>query len=196
MKYTSIAWLNRNEQVAIDESFAMMAYNPSIGRVLKPGGVKEFKKIAVRKIPQLRYIRNQREFERFHGRFVNEVMSRIKRTSIGSKISYGHGQKAVNVFLKVYVDWAFYPDRKTAERIKGFLHVPLDYWLMWYIKSECRKDFDKIVKPIYRKKIINVSNFSLSKINKDIYYAWQRLCRKICPARPVLLDVIWARAPR
>lgn len=196
MKYTSIAWLNRNEQAAIDESFAMMAYNPSIGRVLKAGGVKEFKKIAVRKIPQLRYIRNRREFDEFHDRFVNEVMGRIKKTSSGSKISYGHGQKAVNVFLKVYVDWASYPDRKTAERIKGFLHVPLDYWLMWYVKSECRKDFDKIVKPVYEKEKIETYGLSLSKINKKIYEAWQNLCRKTCSRKPVLLDVIWAKAPR
>lgn len=196
MKYTSIAWLNRNEQAAINESFAMMAYNPSIGRVLRPGGVKEFKKIAVKKIPRLKHIRNQKEFDRFHDRFVNEVMGRIKKTSSGSKISYGHGQKAVNVFLKVYVDWASYPDRKTAERIKSFLHVPLDYWLMWYLKNERRKDFDKIIKPVYKKENIETYSLSLAKINKKMYEAWQDLCRKICPLKPVLLDVIWAKAPR
>lgn len=196
MKYTSSDWLKKNEQVAIEESFAMMSYNPSIGRVLKSGGVTEFQKIAIKKIRALKNITSQIEFDRFHERFVKAVMSKIKKTSKGNKISYGHGQKAVNVFLKVYIDWASYPNKHVADKLRSFLHVPLDYWVMWYIKGECREGFNSIVKPVYKKQGQDIYNLSLSKIDINIYRAWQELCRKICPNRPVLLDVIWARAPR
>jgi len=174
----------------------MMAYNPSIGRVLKKGSVSKFKKVALERVKFLGGIRNQREFDGFHNRFVLDVMNKIKKTAAGKKISYGHGQKPVNVFLKIYVDWAGYPKRQVAGRIRKFLHVPLDSYIMWYIKDENFKDFSKIVKPIYKKQGKSTYNFPLANINKDIYYAWQELCRKICPNRPVLLDVIWARAPR
>ena len=195
-KYTSIQWLKKNEQAAIDETLAMMAYNPSIGRVLASGGVVKFKKAVVRKIRQLKSVKNQKDFDEFHRGFVRDVMKNIKLTSVGKRLSYGQGQKPVNVFLKVYVDWAGYPDRQVSSRLKGFLHLPLDSYVMWYIKDERRKDFDEIVKPIYKKKKLRISNLSLSDIDEEIYYAWQELCRRICPKRPILLDVIWAKVPR
>lgn len=196
IKYTSIPWLKKNEQAAIDETIAMMSYNPSIGRVLKAGGVITFKEIATRKIGQLKNIRDQRQFDKFHDRFVSDVMGKIKKTATGKRISYGHGQKPVNVFLKVYIDWASYPNRQISNRVKRFLHLPLDSYVMWYIKNERREDFGRIIKPAYKKKGTGTCDLSLANIDKDIYYAWQKLCRKICPGRPVLLDIIWARAPR
>lgn len=173
-----------------------MAYNPSIGRVLKKGSVVKFKEVAVKKLRSLRNIKNQKEFDKFHSRFVLDVMNKIKKTAIGKKISYGHGQKPVNVFLKIYVDWACYPKRQVARRIKGLLHVPLDSYVMWYIKNERRGDFDRIVAPIYKKQRVSRADLSLGSIDKNMYNAWQKLCRKICPNRPILLDVIWAKAPR
>lgn len=123
-------------------------------------------------------------------------MKRIKKTSTGKKISYGHGQKPVNVFLKVYTDWASYPTAQVSIRLRKFLHVPLDYWVMRYTKDERCNDFNKIVEPIYKKRGIGISDLSLASIDKDIYLAWQKLFRKICPAKPLLLDVIWGKAPR
>lgn len=196
IKYTSISWLKSNEKPAIDETMAMMSYNPSIGRVLSSGGVIKFKKIAIRKIRLLKNIKNKQQFDRFHKRFVLDIMDAIKKTSSGKKISYGHGQKPINVFLKVYVDWASYPNRRISRRLNKFLHVPLDYWVMRYIKNERHEIFDKLVKPIYRERGVNISDLSLAQIDKSIYYAWQEACRKICSFRPLLLDVIWARAPR
>ena len=196
IKYTSVSWLKKNEQRAINETIAMMSYNPSIGRVLKAGGVIKFKEIAIRKIKLLENIRNQGQFDKFHNRFVLDVMKNIKKTSSGKRISYGHGQKPINVFLKLYIDWACQPNRQIATKLKRFLHVPLDYWVMWYIKDERRNDFSKIIKPVYRKKSIGTADLSLGSIDKDIYLAWQKLCRRIYSVRPILLDVIWARAPR
>lgn len=196
VKYTSISWLRKNEQVAIAETIAMMSYNPSIGRVLESGGVTIFKKIAIGKIDQLKTIKTQREFDKFHNIFVGDVMKNIRRTSRKTKISYGHAQKPVNVFLKIYVDWFSYPNRRIAKRIRKFLHVPLDSWVMWYAKKERHKEYDGVVIPIYKDQRISTANLSLSIINREIYYAWQALFRKICPRKPILLDAIWARAPR
>ncbi|MBA7526639.1 hypothetical protein ES705_18806 [subsurface metagenome] len=196
VKYTSISWLRKNEQTAIDETIAMMSYNPSIGRVLRSGGVDIFRKIAVKKIGRLNTMKTQRDFDKFHNNFVRDVMKKIKRTSKKKKIHYGHGQKPVNVFLKVYVDWLSYPNRKIADRIRGFLHVPLDKWVMGYMKKERAKEYKRIVMPFYKDKNIRPSNFSLAIIEEDMYEAWQELFRKIYPKKPLLFDVIWARAPR
>lgn len=142
MRYTAQGWLKKNEQIAIVESLAMMAYNPSIGRVLKAGGVTKFKKIVVRNIKGLKKIKNQRQFDSFLDKFVKEVIKRIKITSVGNRISYGQGQKAVNVFLKVYVDWASYPDKKTMDRIKRFLHVPFLLDVIWARAPRFRGDIE------------------------------------------------------
>jgi hypothetical protein len=196
IKYTSVSWLKKNERDAIDETLAMVAYNPSIGRVLKKGSVVKFKEVAAQKVRLFSNIRNQKEFDDFHNRFVLDIMNKIKKTAAGKKISYGQGQKPVNVFLKIYVDWAGYPKRQIAGRVKKLLHVPLDRRVMWYIKDERRGDFDRIVAPVYKKQRVSIADLSLGSINRNMYSAWQRLCRKVYPSKPVLLDVIWAKAPR
>lgn len=89
MKYTGFDWLKKNEQAAIEESFAMMSYNPSIGRVLKHGGVIEFKKITIKEIRALRFINSQREFNRFHGSFVKAVRSyEQNKENVGRKENF------------------------------------------------------------------------------------------------------------
>jgi hypothetical protein len=42
----------------------------------------------------------------------------LTRTAQRRRTSYGQAQKAVNVFLKVYVDWAKLPDRRNALRLR------------------------------------------------------------------------------
>ncbi len=59
-------------------------------------------------------------------------------------MSYGQAQKPVNVFLKVYVDWAKLPDRKTAIRLAKYLHVPLDSVVMGRVRREHRDDYHQI----------------------------------------------------
>ncbi len=111
-------------------------------------------------------------------------------------ISYGQAQKAVNVFLKVYVDWAKLPDRKTARRLSGFLHVPLDSVVMHYLRREHRERHKRIVVAVYRAAGEWPSDLRLTIISRPMYRAWQQFFRDIRPRRPVDLDVIWACAPR
>ena len=103
----------------------MMTFNPSIGRVLASGSGGKFKRIAWRGLSPLSRLRDQTAFDRFHHRLVLRTRRMIRRTARKRTVSYGQAQKAVNVFLKVYVDWAKLPDRQTAMRLGNFLHVPL-----------------------------------------------------------------------
>lgn len=183
--------LHDKEEQAKISTLAFMSYNPSIGRVLEKKGVKKFEKIAWGEFSDIRTIESLNQFDDFHSKFVNEVITEI-RTNRGELASYGQAQKPVNVFLKVLVDWANLPDRGIANRIRRFLHVPLDKLLMSNFKKEFPKDFENEIKPKYVKKNVLPQNiFSLSKIDKRIYWAWQKAFRRLCSDKPLLLDVMW-----
>jgi hypothetical protein len=196
MRLTAKSWLEANYELARIEGLAMMTYNPSIGRVLAPGGVQQFKRIVARRLRGLRRIHDRQSFDRWHHRFVRRTSRIIKRTSGGRRITYGQAQKAPNVFLKIYVDWAKLPDPETAQRIVNFLHVPLDSIVMGRVRNEHREQFEQIVAPVYRREGEWPSDLRLSLINRPMYAAWQRFFRRVLPKRTILLDVIWSRAPR
>jgi hypothetical protein len=52
--------------------------------------------------------------------FVENMRSTVGTTSEGKQISYGQAQKPINVFLKVYVDWAGLPKIEVATRLRAF----------------------------------------------------------------------------
>lgn len=195
-RLTDSGWLETNRGLAVVEGLAMSTYNPSIGRVLAAGGVKKFKAIAWRASHRLEGIGNQRAFDAFHQRMVLQTLRLIKRTSRRRRVSWGQAQKPVNVFLKVYVDWAKLPDARTAIRLARFLHVPLDRVVMDTVRREHRSSHKQIVVPIYRDGGQWPSDLRLSIITRPMYLAWQRLFRVVRPHRPIDLDVIWSLAPR
>ncbi len=196
MRVTSSGWLEANWERARTEGIAMMTYNPSIGRALAPGGVGKFKKIARGAVRRLNQIRDREAFEGHHRGLVLQTLREISRTSRGKRISYGEAQKAVNVFLKVYVDWAKLPDRRTAVRLGRLLHVPLDSVVMGQVRREHRQKYDEIVAPIYREGGKWPSDLRLSITTYPMYCAWQKFFRQVRPRRPIDLDVIWSLAPR
>jgi hypothetical protein len=206
--------LKQKESRAILEGLAMMTYNPSIGRVLEKGGVDKFTKIISENIGELGNISNQGEFDALHNTIVDSIKKEL-RTNRGETISYGQAQKPINVFLKVFVDWANLPSLEKASEMKKFLHVPLDSVLMGAIKDKFPNEYtlhvvnsyDSIcnglkkklqengetVKDSVLKKMVNPSDFSLNGILfKEMYYAWQNCLRSIHPEKPVLLDVFWS----
>jgi len=203
--------LKNYEGTAIVEGIAMMTYNPSIGRVLEKGGVEKFIELMVDIERQLEGIGSQEEFNNFHDSVVNYVIEKIK-TVKSEKPSYGQAQKPINVFLKVYVDWASRPTLEISNKLRKYLHVPLDSILMRMVKEkfpdEHRKYvvgiYDLIQKSIrenlikqgeesYLHRIVNPSEFSLSGIIfKEMYYAWQKCMRAIYPEKPILLDIFWS----
>jgi len=102
-----------------------MAYNPAIGRVLEKGGVDRFADLMVETVPKFYGLVTRERFETIHGETCELILSSFK-TNRGERLSYGQAQKPVNVFLKVYVDWAKQPSHELAEKLTPLLHVPLD----------------------------------------------------------------------
>jgi hypothetical protein len=172
--------LKEIEKPAIVYSMAMINYNPSIGRVLRRGGRDQFVEIAWEMVQGIEEVHTKAEFDNWHNMFVENVRHKIGTTSHGKPISYGQAQKPVNVFLKCYTDWSNLPNPKIATILRPFLHVPLDRVVM------------KRVKALFREHCKHLRVDSLSRIDKSKYYSWQECFRKICPEKPLLLDVLWA----
>jgi hypothetical protein len=189
MKSKYIYYLEKKEKIAIAKTMAFMSYNPSIGRVLEKGGVKVFQNMVVKKINILQYIKTKKQFEIFHKKWLNEIIKNINTNGVNlnKKCSVGQAQKAINVFLKLFVDWSNLPNKKVARILLPFLHVPLDRILMNNMQAKFPEDYEKKIK-IFRK---NNSN-SLSLIGEKEYYAWQNIFRELNPKKPLLFDIVWA----
>jgi len=130
--------------------------------------------------------------------------------------SYGQAQKPLNVFLKVYVDWAKQPARELAEHLTPLLHVPLDIVMTKFMKKEFSDDYEAAIGAPRRQRLERVTErvkmvsatmpravarhlvgneFSLTAIdNKEMYVRWQDFFRTLWPGKPVQLDIIWAQA--
>lgn len=174
--------LEKSEEESILNMLAMMAYNPSIGRVLKKGGVNEFVSITKEMIHEIKDILSRDEFDKWHNKFLETIINTIGKTSNEKPISYGQAQKPVNVFLKIYVDWAGKPQADIAIRLRPYLHVPLDSRVIKYTKKHFTEYCQK-----YELKVM-----SLSKITEKNYYSWQNCFRELSPKKPLIIDVIWA----
>lgn len=167
---------------------AFMSYNPSIGRVFEKGGVKKFQRVAVKIVGQLPTVKAQEDFDTLHDECVNKLISNIE-TCLGSRASYGQAQKPINVFLKLYVDWAHRPNASLRKMLVPWLHVPLDSILMETIKQKYSEWYVKHITPFIKEK---TQAFSLSKIDKRMYYRWQTFFRSKCPKKPLVFDIAWA----
>jgi hypothetical protein len=180
--------LLRKEKDAIIGVIAFMSYNPTIGRVLEKDGVKKFTKIIIKMATKLCEIIDINDFDYFHNHYVNEIISTI-RTSNNSILSYGQAQKPINVFFKVYTDWARKPNEEIRNKILPFLHVPLDSVVMKTIKKKDNNWYEGTIMPLINNR---QQEFSLSKIDYEIYYEWQKYFRSNYSQKPLIFDVAWA----
>ncbi len=194
------------EREAIIRMLAMMAYNPAIGRVLEKGGVDRFSDLMVKTVPKFYGHITPEHFERIHVETCDLILSSFK-TARNESLSYGQAQKPLNVFLKVYVDWAKRPEPPVAEKLAPLLHCPLDSLLMQFIKREFPNEYENRIASVRRRQIGHSAErlkmtpaalaramgneFSLTAINKELYVAWQQLLQSLYPAKPVMLDIIW-----
>jgi len=171
---------------------------------LEKGCVPKFEDLAWQFSRKLRNIHTIGDFDTYHDKFIDAFIANIKNKH-GKECSYGQAQKPINVFLKNYVDRSSLPDAKTAERIRPFLHVPLDSIVMRYLRTNFGSDYKAYITPC-----LNKMNAALPKINPSIlklpdsewlklqniyeesYLAWQKWLRDIYPSKPVLLDTIWS----
>ena len=123
-----------------------------------------------------------------HDLGLKKIISEIK-TNSNSSVSFGQAQKPINVFYKVYVDWARKPDENTRNKILPFLHVPLDSILMKTIKKKYSQWYKENIKCLIKD---SQQEFSLSKIDEDLYYHWQTFFREMYSTKPLIFDVAWA----
>jgi hypothetical protein len=211
-KLELVRLLSGKEPEAISRTMAMMAYNPSIGRVLESGGVGKFADLVVEMMPKFYGLVTREHFETIHAQTCERILASFK-TSKGKSLSYGQAQKPWNVFLKVYVDWAKRPGPELAEKLTPLLHVPLDSLVMKFIAREFREDYDARIARLRRQfaeraaerlvkhlpdatpravsQALLGTEFSLLGMNKEMYLAWQEFLRSLWPGKPVMLDIIW-----
>jgi hypothetical protein len=156
----------------------MMAYNPSIGRVFEKGVVNEFIAIALRQFLTIGDIRTRQDLDAWHDNFAVSVQKKIK-TAKELSPSYGQAQKPINVFLKIYVDWASLPDSETAQKLRPHLHVPLDSVVMGVIEEKSPQFYQKY----------ELETLRLAEIDRDLYLRWQSCFRRMSPEKPLLLDI-------
>jgi len=180
--------LIKREDESIVSVIAFTTYNPSIGRVLEAGGIKKFQQIAGALVKTLPGVMTAHDFDAIHSRTVSRLIREF-RTARGIEVSYGQAQKPINVFLKVYVDWAHRPSREVRSRLLPFLHVPLDSILMKAIKARCPAWYSSKIKPQIT---APQQAFSLSKLDKKLYRSWQNFFRQQYPQKPLVFDIAWA----
>lgn len=193
------------EEEAVIKGIAMGAVILSrMGPIYMKGSVKIFQDLALQLSPELRNITTMADFDQFHESFIDSVQHNIKRKD-ERKLSYGEAQKAVNVFLKNYVDRSSLPNEVTAEKLRPFLHVPLDSVMIQHFRDNFAEGYAEYIQPKHGR--INqlvkaqdpnaemVSDRELSQLKHivpEVYFAWQAWFRDIYPAKPVLLDTIWS----
>jgi len=200
--------LTGKEPEAITRTLAMMAYIPAIGRAFEKGGVDRFADLMVETVPKFYGLVTRERFEVVHAETCESILSSFK-TNHGETLSYGQAQKPLNVFLKVYVDWAGQPTADLAKKLRPLLHVPLDSLLMGFIAREFPEDYHSRVVSLRQRLAEWVAGrmekatprmvsrawgneFSLTAVvTKDIYLGWQDLLRTLYPGKPVGLDIIW-----
>jgi len=211
-KLELVALLSNREPEAIIRTLAMMAYIPAIGRVLEEGGVDRFADLMTETVPKFYGHVTREHFDGVHAQTCDRIISSFK-TNRNEKLSYGQAQKPVNVFLKVYVDWAKRPDKELADKLIPFLHVPLDSLLMRFMAREFQREYETRIVSVRRhlaertaerlkehlpgstprmvERALLGGQFSLVGINKEIYLAWQEFLRSLWPGKPIMLDIIW-----
>lgn len=180
--------LVQQEEAAITAVIAFMSYNPAIGQVLQEGGVAKFHRLATKLLADLRKGHGRASFDRLHETYTRRVIGTFE-TARGQTLSYGQAQKPINVFLKVYVDWAGRPTRAIRRQLLPHLHVPLDSPLMEVVRKSYRSWHRARIRPHIRA-ASDVD--SLRAVTKWQYDKWQAFFRQRYPPKPLIFDVVWA----
>ena len=183
MKKIDMAYLEKLEPKSIQAALAMMAFNPSIGRTLPKRSVDKFLNSVLREMPKLKKVRTRNEFDHFHDRWCIKL-----RKEIGRRCGYGSAQKAINVFLKMFVYWSKVPGN--SKKLIPLLHVPLDSVVMGHLNEYHWPEVEKLVEPYYQN--CEHDYYNLKYMTREQYLAWQKLLRKIAGKHPpIRIDVIW-----
>jgi len=182
MKKLNFRKLQQKEHESIMAAMAMQTFNPAIGRTLVSGSVNKFIVSSVRELPKLEKISTRAEFDRFHDRWCKKLMIKIRGCG------YGSAQKAINVLLKMYVYWSKMP--RNWERLKRYLHVPLDSVIIEYFETNYSDQFETFISPLYEN--YDHDCYNLKHMTRHQYLPWVKLLRKVAEKNPAIeIDILW-----
>ncbi len=185
-----LAQLAALEEEAIVKGLSSLAFLRAQGRTLLPQSQPKFVDFMWHGVyDRLQDIVGQSRFDEIHDEWVRSLQG-LLRTARGERLSYGQGQKSLNVAIKFVVDWAGRPDEETAEALRPLLHCPLDKVVMSRLRRHDAHEFVRRIRPLYRG-IYGPRLMSLSTMDKTAYRAWQSWIREIVPSKPALLDIVW-----
>ena len=166
--------------------------------------IPKFQAAAWQYAGKLLQISSLNDFDAFHREFVAFFRQQIKNKD-GEDASYGEAQKPINLFLKSYVDRFAIPGETVRQRLRPFLHVPLDSVIIGYFRSHFSDDYKRHIglvhaqinefikdkNPQFSGKIPDGLLSQLQHLHEREYFAWQHWFREIHPPRPVLIDNLW-----
>lgn len=163
------------------------------------GSSRRFQFFTWRQMQKLSGVTEIEQFDQFHNEFVELICNKILDHK-GNKLLYGHAQKPVNVFLKLYFDSSSLPAKNTAEKIGPFLHVTLESLTMKYFFEDYRHLYDEFVSPTIKRnnvnKMVRFTNEEYLNIKNitslEHYQGWQKLFRTIYPPKPIHLDLVYS----
>jgi hypothetical protein len=189
-RHALVSELAAREEESVVKGLCSLGFLRAQGRTLAAHSQRVFCDIVWNEVyGSLSGTGNCAEFDRLHEGWV-ALFQRSLTTARGGQLSYGQGQKSLNVVLKFVVDWASRPDSSTADRLRPWLHCPLDRVVMQYLHDLYPEDYRLRIRPFYPR-VYGPQRFLLANMNDEAYHAWQVWIRDLYPSKPVLLDVVW-----
>jgi hypothetical protein len=192
---TTAEWLTnlaQNEDLSIVRGLGSLAFVRAQGRTLEERSQEKILEQLWNIRVELESIATREQFDSRHHAWVEHAVQ-VLRTNRQSELAYGQGQKTINVFLKFYIDWASRPTADVAERLRPWLHCPLDKVVMEALRAHDTDSWRRrIWERHYRGRVSHQQRASMSMINEAAYKEWQAWIRELSPKKPLLIDTIWS----
>ena len=184
--------LKANEDRSIVRGLGSLAFVRAQGRTLEERSQERVLELLWAIRGELDSLTSCEQFDARHHGWVEKAVQVLRTNRLG-QLAYGQGQKTINVFLKFYVDWASRPTAEVAQRIRPWLHCPLDKVIMEALRSHDTETWrTRIWAPYYRGRVAHQQRASMASINESAYRAWQSWIRDLSSEKPVLIDALWS----
>src|SRR3954447_7145846 len=184
--------LKANEDRSIVRGLGSLAFVRSQGRTLEERSQERVLELLWAIRGEFESLTSREQFDARHHVWVERAVEVLRTNRLG-QLAYGQGQKTINVFLKFYVDWASRPTAEVAQRLRPWLHCPLDKVIMEALRSGDTETWRaRIWEPHYQGRVAHQQRSSMSSINEPAYRAWQSWIRDLSPEKPVLIDALWS----
>jgi hypothetical protein len=162
-------------------------------------GSKEFiSKLFLEMFDKLEGVKSQDDYTTLHKQYcekfsdeVNTAQKKLKngRSKPSKKASFGQAAKTLDIVIKVYIHYSNLPNGEIADRVKPFLHSPIDNPILKYLKKKYSST--------------DIKANSIESIDKEQYYKLQKLIEEdiekrfnkdVCPVE--FDDILWKEQNR